>query len=475
MGDNVRLRAWFLAMMFLSPLALAQGSSPSAGPNAAPVGVPKGPDPIDDYIKGQMKRHRIPGLSLAVVRDGRLLKAEGYGLANVETNTPATPETRYKIASVSKPIVAAAVMLLVQDGKLSLDDKVGLYLEGIPKAWEGMTVRTLLNHTSGLDEDLPGFEPYKLKPDAEVVRSGYDRPLLFPPGEKMRYSNAAYFALGEVIRKASGRPWDEFIRDRLFTPAGMTSTRTTTTTEIVPQRARGYSSKSGSLKNAEDWVAVRPSGAFLSTVLDMAKWDALLDSDAILSKSSREQMWTPTKLKDGTDLPYGLGWSLSPWKGHKRVSHNGHLPGFLTQYQRFVDDRLTVIVMVNTERADTEKIAFNLAGFYIPELKPPVLAPIPDREPEVTSKVKTLVDGWVGGKVDLDLFAADLRKRVVESPPGDDLRWPGPIASVTLVERNSQGDRREYRYRVSYHDYSLLVVCQFDKANKITGFGTQLD
>lgn len=475
MGVNVILRASILSLVLLPPIAPAQGSRPSAGPGAAPVDATHVPDPIDEYIKGQLKRHRIPGLSLAVVRDGKVVKAEGYGLANVETNTPATPETRYKIASVSKPIVASGIMLLVQDGKLGLDDKVGLYLEDTPKSWEGMTVRHLLSHTSGLEENPPGFEPYKIKPDAEVVRSAYDRPLLFPPGEKAQYSNTAYFALGEIIRKVSGRPWDEFVRDRLFAPAGMTSTRTTTTTEVVPQRARGYSLKSGALINAEDWVAVRPSGAFLSTVLDMAKWDAFLDSDAILSKSSREQMWTPMKLKNGTEFGYGLGWGLAPWKGHKRVSHDGHLPGFVTQFQRFVDDRLTVIVMVNSERADSAKIAFNVAGFYIPELKPPTLVPIPDREPEITAKVKSLIDGWVGGKVDLDLFAAEMRKHVVESPPGDDLRWPGSIESVDLVERNTQGDRREYRYRVSYRDYSLLVVCKFDKENKITGFGTQID
>src|SRR5207245_2461249 len=150
----------------------------------------------------------------------------------------------------------------------------------------------------------------------------------------------------------------------------MTATRTTTTTDIVPHRASGYAWNKDKLENAEDWVAVRPSGAFLTTVLDMAKWDAALYSEAILSSNSRDQMWTPTELNDGTTHPYGLGWSLDPWQGHKRVHHQGGLPGFLSDFERFVDDKLTVIVMINSTSGDPTKIALNVAGFYVPALTP---------------------------------------------------------------------------------------------------------
>ena len=217
-------------------------------------------DEVDDYVAAQMRRKHIPGLSLAVVKDGKLLKAKGYGLANVETNTPAAPDTVYKIGSISKPFLAAGVMLLVQDEKLGLDDRVSKHLDGAPDSWKDITVRHPLTHTSGLVEDPPGFEPFAMRPDAEVVRLAYPKPLLFAPGDKWSYSNLGYFVLGEVIRKVSGQSWSEFVAERLFAPARMTATRTTTTTEIVPNRADGYDWNKGRLVKAEDWVAVRRAG-----------------------------------------------------------------------------------------------------------------------------------------------------------------------------------------------------------------------
>jgi CubicO group peptidase (beta-lactamase class C family) len=434
-------------------------------------------DKVDDYIKTQMQRRRIAGLSLAVVKGGKIIKAKGYGLANVETNTPATPETVYKIASISKQFLAAGIMLLVEEGKIGLDDKVSKYLDGTPETWKDMTVRHLLTHTSGIVEDPPGFEPFKAQPDADVVKSVYPVPLLFTPGEKWSYSNAGYFALGEILRKVSGRPWSEFLTERVFAPLGMTATRTTTTIDIVPHRASGYdlTRLNGDLKNAENWVAVRPSGAFLSTVLDLAKWDAALYSDTILKSSLREQMWTPVKLNKGTTSPYGFGWFLDPWQGHKRVDHQGGLPGFLSDFERFVDDKLTVIVMVNTTSADPVKIALNVAGFYVPALAPPVLKPIPDTEPEITAKVKAMITGFVGGNLDTSLFTPDEAPYAVKSGMADYLHGLGAILSIALVERKNEGDNRLYRYRVTYRSYSLLVLCGFNKENKITGFGIQLD
>jgi D-alanyl-D-alanine carboxypeptidase len=193
---------------------------------------------VDDYIQAQMQKQHIAGLSLAVVKDGKILKAKGYGLANVETNTPATPETVYKIASISKQFLAAGIMMLAQDGKLGLDDKISKYLEGTPEAWKDITIRHLLAHTSGLVEDPPGFDPFKPQPDTDVVKSAYSTKLLFAPGEKWSYSNLGYFALGEIIHKVSGKPWSEFVTERVFAPAKMAATRATTTTDIRTYRYR---------------------------------------------------------------------------------------------------------------------------------------------------------------------------------------------------------------------------------------------
>lgn len=336
----------------------------------AAVPAPAWADKIDDYIKAEMQKRHIPGLSLAVVQDGKIIKVEGYGLANVELEVPARPDTVYKIGSVSKQLIATGILLLVQDGKVSLDDRLSTFLDGAPDSWKGITVHHLLTHTSGLVREAPGFDPLKIQADAEVIKTAYPLPLRFAPGEKWEYCNVGYFSLAEIVRKVSGKPWDEFLRERLFLPLDMTVTRTTTMDDIVRHRANGYSWKENRLENASVFLAVRPSGAFISNVLDLAKWDAALYSDKVLKRSIREQMWSPVKLSSGATHPYGFGWELATVAGHKLVQHGGSLPGFRAQISRFVDDKLTVILLTNGDDANRSVLARNIAAFYIAGLVP---------------------------------------------------------------------------------------------------------
>jgi CubicO group peptidase (beta-lactamase class C family) len=327
-------------------------------------------DKVDDYVKAEMQKQRVPGLSLAVIKDGKIIKAEGYGLANVEHNVPAKPETVYKIGSVSKQLIAAGIMLLIQDGKVSLDDKISKFLEGTPDTWKEITVRHLLTHTSGIIREAPGFDPFKIQNDADVIKTAYPLPLRFAPGEKYEYCNVGYFALVEIISRVSGKSWEAFLNERVFAPLGMTATRTTTTKEIVPGRATGYEWNKDKLQNATEFLALRPSGAFLSTVLDLAKWDVALYSDQLFKTTTREQMWTPVKLNSGASHPYGFGWELGTVGGHRRVHHGGSLPGFRATLARYVDDKLTVIVLTNGDNANPGGIALGVADLYIPGLIP---------------------------------------------------------------------------------------------------------
>ena len=332
--------------------------------------VPARADKIDDYVKAEMQRQHIPGTSIAVLKDGKIIKAEGYGLANVELNVPARPETVYKIGSVSKQLIATGILILIQDGKLAFEDKISKFLEGTPDTWKEITVRHLLTHTSGLVREAPGFDPLKTQADADVIKTAYPLPLRFAPGEKWEYCNVGYFSLAEIIRKISGKPWGDYLNERLFLPLEMNVTRTTTMTEIVQNRAGGYVWRNNKLENAEIYLALRPSGAFFSSVLDLAKWDAALYADKILKPSFRDQMWSPVKLNTGATHPYGFGWELSTVAGHKLVHHGGSLPGFRSQISRFVDDKLTVIVLTNGDNATPNSIALNIAAFYIPGLIP---------------------------------------------------------------------------------------------------------
>jgi CubicO group peptidase (beta-lactamase class C family) len=255
--------------------------------------------------------------------------------------------------------------LLSADRKLSLDDSLGKYFEEAPEWWDKVTLRHVLAHTGGLVREGPAFNPFRLQPDADVVRSAFVAPLAFDPGEKWQYSNLGYFAAAEVIRKVSGMPWPAFIRERLFLPAGMESSRATTTVDLVANRADGYDWVNDRFQNATDYIAVRPSGAFLSTVEDLAKWDIALHSDVPLPRRLRDAMWTAVLLNGGGSSGYGLGWRVSSENGKRLVEHGGTLPGFRAHYARYADDALSVIVLTNSSSADANKIAASIAALWV--------------------------------------------------------------------------------------------------------------
>src|SRR5687768_7462088 len=178
-------------------------------------------DPTDDYVRAQMKAQNIPGLSIAVVKDGQVVKAAGYGLADRRLKIPATAETVYHAGSIGKQFVATGIMLLVQEGRVSVDDPISKYLQGIPSAWNGISIRHLLTHTSGMIREEPGLQPFKDRNQSEVVKTAYPLPLLFAPGQKWAYSNTGYALLGEIISAVTGRPWAEYISEKVFVPSGM--------------------------------------------------------------------------------------------------------------------------------------------------------------------------------------------------------------------------------------------------------------
>lgn len=333
-------------------------------------------DDVDEYLKGQLDSQHIPGMAVVVLKDGVVVKASAYGLANVEHRIPARPDTVFQIGSVSKQFIATGIMLLVQDGRLTVGDKVGRYLPGAPGTWQPITIRHLLSHTSGLTREAPGFDPYRVQPDLDVIKTAYALPLVFAPGERYEYSNLGYFVLGEIIRTVSGKPWAEFMTERVFAPLGMTSTRTTTMADVVPYRASGYTRSGNAVANAPNWPAVRPSGAFLSTVLDLAKWEAALLTDRVLTASSKAEMWTWVALNDGARFPYGFGWQLNDWPadsttrtGVPMIRHAGSMPGFRAGFMRWPSHGLAVIVLTNLATTNIEALGANIAIRALPALK----------------------------------------------------------------------------------------------------------
>lgn len=334
-------------------------------------------DKVDDYVKAQMDLQKIPGLSIAVVRNGEIVKAKGYGLANVELNVAAKPETVYQSGSMGKQFTATAVMMLVEEGKIALDDKISKYFpdsaESWPDAWNAITVRNLLTHTAGTTDYPKDFDFRRDYTEAELLKKAQAIPLAFAPGEKWSYSNIGYVTLGILIGKVSGKFYGEFLQERIFKPLGMTSTRIINEADIVPNRAAGYRMVKGELKNQE-WVSpsmnTTADGSLYFTVLDAAKWDAALYTRKLLKRSSLDQMWTPVKLNNGNTRPYGFGWAFADVGGHKVIEHGGAWQGFTSHIARYVDEKLTIIVLTNRAGANPGNIAHGIEALYNSERIP---------------------------------------------------------------------------------------------------------
>ncbi|MES1189627.1 MAG: serine hydrolase domain-containing protein [Steroidobacter sp.] len=431
-------------------------------------------DDIDEYLTAQMRWEHIPGLSIVVVQNGRILRAGGYGFSNLETGTHARADTVYKMGSLSKQFLAAGLLVLVQDGKVGLDDPVNKYLPDVPEAWKPITVRNLLTHTSGIARDSPAFDPLKLQSDDEVVRAVYSQPLQFKPGSHFAYSNINYYCVAEIIQKASGMPWQDFIASRIFAPVGLSSTRTTTVADIVPHRASGYETSGGRVRNADIWIALRPSGAFLSTVLDLARWANALDSGKILTAAMRDQMWTPMRLTDGTTHGYGFGWFLDEINGHRRVHHSGGVPGFVCEMEMFPDDRLTVIIMANIGSRDLEDMAVHVAGHYKADLHPPEMPALPDIGAVRSSSVRLLLEDLAVGRLPTGSITLQLRNELAEQKNAgvfDVLQSFGPLLSTDLIQQQVRDGRTVYTFRVKYSHITLYAECSVGDDNKLSQFG----
>jgi CubicO group peptidase (beta-lactamase class C family) len=423
---------------------------------------------VDELVRDHMAKRHVPGLSLAVVRDGKVVHARGYGLANLELSAPAAADTVYELASLTKPFTAAAVLMLVEDGKLGLDDEVAGRLPGLPAAWRGVRVRHLLTLTSGIPEywGAPGFSQRKDYTHSELIALAAGRAPAFRPGERWDYSNTNYVLLGMLIEKAGGEPYGDFLARRIFRPLGMDSTRVNDPLAVIPRRAAGYERGFGrwALRDfVSPTLAANGDGALLSTAADLVKWDAALGG-RLLKGSSWRQAWTPAALNDGGRAGYGFGWHVGEVRGHKAAWHSGGNPGYECHLARFPDDRLTVVILCNTFPASTERLARAVAGRYVPGLAEPEEAPAADADPATTRRLREALSAALDGAGKPALFDAEQRAK---------LRSFGPLRDFTLLSRKGAGETRVHRYRVTLGDTTLIFGLQIKPGGDVEVTGVE--
>ena len=315
----------------------------------------------DEYMNAAVKVNNFSG-SVLVAREGKPVFSKGYGMANIELNVPNSPDTVFRLGSITKQFTAMAIMILNEQGKLSVNDPICKYLPECPAAWQPITIRNLLTHTSGIANytGFPNFDKTAVLPitTAEMFTLLKDKPLDFAVGEKYSYSNSGYFLLGSIIERTSGKTYADFLQEKIFTPLGMKQTGYDNPLRIIKNRASGYSKQGGEFVNAAymDMTIPFAAGAMYSTTGDLLIWDQALYTEKLVSRKSLDEMFTPFKSN------YGYGWSIGKRFDHQEISHGGSIYGFATEIDRYPNDKLTVIVLSNVQGAPSEEVANSLSA-----------------------------------------------------------------------------------------------------------------
>jgi CubicO group peptidase (beta-lactamase class C family) len=431
-------------------------------------------DKIDRFVNEEMQRQHVPGIGIAVIQHGQVVKAQGYGLATLELRVPVSTETMFQSGSLGKQFTATAVMLQVEDGKLALSDPLTKFFPDAPPAWRNITVRHLLTHTSGIPDYTEGVvDLRKDYTEDELSKFAFGLPLEFPAGSRWNYSNTGYVLLGIIVHKVSGSFYGDVLATRVFKPLGMTTARVINEADIIPNRAAGYQLENGEVKN-QDWVAPKlnttADGSLYFSLRDLIAWDAGVRSHAILKPESWAQILTPVQLTSGKTYPYGFGWFLEERGGKPLQHHSGSWQGFKTQFSRFIGDDLSIVVLANLAQANPTRIADGVAALVDPALALPPLTPIEDREPQLTTRASHFLESARAGTLragDLAYtragFFPDIAK-IIQTR----LQPVTMPATLVLVKRVELGDDRVSTYEVNAGPRVLVYSIGFAPDGKVS-------
>ncbi|NOK35654.1 beta-lactamase family protein [Corallococcus exercitus] len=431
-------------------------------------------DKVDAFLRAEMARNHIPGAAVAVVREGKVIKLAAYGTANLEWNAPATTRTAFQIASGTKMFTAVLLMDLVGQGKLRLDDRVCQYIADCPSAWKDITLRQLASHTSGL-------RPGPVDADNASVTAAIDTakraPLASAPGEKNAYGSDDFVLLTHVLEKVGGAPYEQLLRDRIFTPLGMTHSgfdhatlteaHVVLTSDVVAERSATYQWRAD---HQQQYWFLYPrytlaAGGLFSSVTDMSRFAAALMGDTLLNAELRSSMWTPPRLNDGKPSSFAVGWTVGQYRGRREVAHSGGPALSDTVY--YPDDKLAVVVLTNQRRL-SPTLAHRVAQLFLSP--PPFLnAPgITDAAPERTEALKALLPALLAGKADSRHFTGAAKDSLADLNEWLPIQLGGLPRMSRLILLEDSADHLTRTYRAIHgKDQTLRWFVRFDEAGQI--------
>lgn len=440
-----------LAATVLSLFAIAAAVQPASSAQAAPPSAQSVNQldsalrsRIDRIARGILVQTGVPSASIAVVQHGKLVYTQAYGLARLDPPLPATPEMRYSIGSISKQFTAAAILMLQQEGKLSLDDPVGKYIPGLTEG-DKVTIREILSHTSGYQDYWP--EDYvmtsMLRPTTarQILDTWAKKPLDFPPGTQWQYSNTNYVIAGLIVERVTGHPLMDFLRQRIFRPLGMTSVWNSDQAHLTQADPTAYYRHAlGPLRVAPQegpgWMFA--AGELAMTAHDLALWDQSLIARSLLAPESYRQMFTEVKLANGQGTQYGLGVEVRDRDGHLSIEHSGEVSGFVSDNEVWPDDGAAVVVLTNQDAVD--------AASTIAQLAMPVAADLPLTPPE--QQALAIYHQLLHGVIDRSLLAPNLNGYFTPQAISDFQSSLAPLGEPISIRQTGEELRGGMTFRI---------------------------
>jgi D-alanyl-D-alanine carboxypeptidase len=412
---------------------------------------------IDQIANEALAATGVPSASVSIVQDGKVTYAKAYGKARLEPATPATPEMRYAIGSISKQFTAAAILMLAEEGKLSLNDHVQKFVPGLTRGNE-VTIRQLLSHTSGYQDYWPQdyVPPFMLTQiTAQKILDIWARkPLDFDPGTKWQYSNTNYVIAGLIVEKASGMPMLDFLRQRIFKPLGMQSVADVNESTLANTDPTGYfryalGPPRPAPKEGKGWLFA--AGELAMTADDLQKWNLSLINQTLLKPASYKQLETEVLLNDGSPTGYALGIGVARRNGHRVLQHSGEVSGFTATNLLLPDDHIAVVVLTNQDAAEASGIiARDIAGKLVQAVA----------DPKEDALVKKILEELAQGKIDRSLFTSNCNAYFNDQALKDYSAGLSPLGALASVKQNASSLRGGMTYRdytASYANKALTL------------------